>query len=267
MEAKVAVAITCNNCGYAYNSDDADRCAICDAPIQPANNINLPQAAGFLDQDGDTASPPPTQPSSISGGGPDNLASPAFSASNQKSAQNILDGRISHLERYDETVPNDFYRVMSRILIGLLILAPYVVLFVVSGIISFAFGFLGFSSLSQMFNPIIWSTTVFELLEVLALRRIRGTDTVPIYRGMVEDNNGREYAFIMRGSLNSGNLVVGHHVRLSGKRQRGTLIVRTGTDLTANGMILSSYHNPWKIVLVIVLCLYGVLALGIYVYL
>lgn len=267
MEAKIAVAIICNNCGYAYNNDDADRCAICDAPIQPANNINLPQAAGFLDQDGDTASPLPSQPSSIPGGGADNLASPAFSASNQESAQNVLDGRISHLERYDETVPNDFYRVMSRILIGLLILAPYVALFVVSGIISFAFGFLGFSSLSQMFNPIIWSITVFELLEVLALRRIRGTDTVPIYRGMVEDNNGREYAFIMRGSLNSGNLVVGHHVRLSGKRQTGTLIVRTGTDLTANGMILSSYHNPWKIVLVIVLCLYGVLALGIYVYL
>lgn len=261
------MAKTCNNCGYAYNSDDADRCAICNARIQPANNINLPQAAGFLEQDSDTASPPPSQPSSIPGGGPDNLASPASSASSQESTQNILDGRISHLERYDEAVPNDFYRVMSRILIGLLILIPYIALFVVSGIISFAFGFLGFSSLSQMFNPIIWSTTVFELLEVLALRRIRGTDTVPIYRGMIKDNNSRQYVFMMRGPLNSGNLVVGHHVALTGAWRNGTFIVRHGNDLTINAMISSSYRNPWRIVFFIVLFLYVGLGLGIYVYL
>lgn len=179
----------------------------------------------------------------------------------------MLEGQISHLERHDERPPTDCYRVVSRILIGLLLFVPYCVLFAVSGIISFVFAFLGFSSLTQLFNPIIWTTSIFELLEVIALGRIRKTDTVPVYRGMIEDSSGSEYAFIMRGSLNSGNLVVGHHVRLSGKRQRGTLIVRTGTDLTANGMILSSYHNPWKIVLVIVLCLYAVLALGIYVYL
>lgn len=266
MEKKIAVAIICNNCGYAYNSDDADRCAICDAPIQPANNINLPRAAGFLDQNGDTASPPPSQPSSIPDGGPDNLASPASSASNQESAQNILDGRISHLERYDETVPNDFYRVMSRILIGLLILAPYVALFVVSGIISFAFGFLGFSSLSQMFNPIIWSTTVFELLEVLALRRIRGTDTVPIYRGMVENNNSREYAFMLRGPLDLGNLVMGHHVRLLGEWKQGTFIARQGSDLTTETAIVSGYRNPWRIIFFVVLCLEVMLGLGVFLY-
>jgi len=268
MEKKIAVAITCNNCGYAYNGDDADRCTICAAPIMPTNDdVNLPQGSELIEQNDDTTPPPPPQATSISGGSPDNLASPTSSASNQESAQNILDGRINHLERYDETVPNDFYRVMSRILIGLLILVPYVVLFVVSGIISFAFGFLGFSSLFQMFNPIIWSTTVFELLEVLALRRIRGTDTVPIYRGMIKDDNSRQYAFMMRGPLNSGNLVVGHHVALTGAWRNGTFIVRHGNDLTVNAMISSSYRNPWRIVFFIVLLLYVGLGLGIYVYL
>lgn len=179
----------------------------------------------------------------------------------------MLEGQISHLERHDERPPTDFYRVVSRILIGLVLFVPYCVLFTVSGIISFVFAFLGFSSLTQLFNPIIWTTSIFELLEVIALGRIRETDTMPVYRGMIEDSSSREYAFIMRGPLNLGNLVVGHHVRFTGKDQRGTFIVQTGTDLTANGMILSSYHNPWKIVLVIVFCFYGVLAIGVYVHL
>ena len=179
----------------------------------------------------------------------------------------MLEGRISHLERHDERPPTDFYRVVSRILIGLFLFVPYGVLFAISGIISFAFAFLGFLSLAQLFNPIILTTSMLELLEVIALGRIRKTDTVPVYRGIIEDSSGREYAFIMRGPLKSGNLVVGHHVRLSGERRRGTLIVRTGTDLTANGMILSSYRNPWKIVFFVVLCIYVLLGIGVYVYL
>lgn len=179
----------------------------------------------------------------------------------------MLEGRISHLECHDERPPIDFYRMVSRILIGLVLFVPYGVLFAVSGIISFAFAFLDFSSLSQLFNPIIWTTSILELLEVIVLGHIRKTDTLPVYRGMIEVSSGREYAFIMRGPLNLGNLVAGHHVRFAGKDRRGTFIVRTETDLTANAMILSSYRNPWKIALVVVLCLYGVLALGVYVYL
>lgn len=80
----------------------------------------------------------------------------------------MFEGQISHLERHDEQPPTDCYRVISRILIGLVLFVPYAILFAVSGIISFAFAFLGFSSLTQSFNPIIRTTSILELKEEIA---------------------------------------------------------------------------------------------------
>ena len=106
------------------------------------------------------------------------------------------------------------YGILARIMIGFLVFIPYATLFILSGILSFLFAVIGFASLSQLFNPIIWTTSLFELLEVMVLRHLRGTIPLPIYRGMVEDNLGREYAFMLKGPLNLGNLVLGHHVGL-----------------------------------------------------
>ena len=180
--------------------------------------------------------------------------------------QNTLDGRISHVERQDERPRTDVYKVMASILIGILVLIPYVMLFLISGMLSFVFAFIGFSSLSQLFNPIIWTTSSFELLEVLVLRRISRSDSLPVYRGMVEDNNGREYAFMLRGPLDLGNLVMGHHVRLLGEWRQGTFIARQGSDLTTETAIVSGYRNPWRIIFFVVLGLEVMLGLGVFLY-
>ena len=261
------MAITCNNCGYAYNGDDAERCTICAAQIRPANDdINLPQHIELIEQNGDTAPPPPSQLTSINHSRQGDRESTPSSAPRFQSNQNTLAGRISHVERHDERLRADVYKVMASILIGILVLIPYGTLFLISGMLSFVFAFLGFSSLSQLFNPIIWTTSSFELLEVLVLRRISRIDSFPIYRGMVEDNNGREYAFMLRGPLDLGNLVMGHHVRLLGEWRQGTFIARQGSDLTTETAIISGYRNPWRIIFFIVLCLEVMLGLGIFLY-
>ena len=138
------------------------------------------------------------------------------------------------------------YKVVAGILIGLPVIIPFGALFIASGILSFSFAFLGFSSLSQLFNPIIWMTSSFELLEVMVLRRMNRVNTFPVYRGMVEDKSGEEHHFMFRGPLSLGNLVVGHHVRLSGDQREGTLVVRQGHDTTTGTAISSAYRNPWK---------------------
>ncbi len=261
------MAITCNNCGYAYNGDDAERCTICAAQIMTANDdVNLPQGSELIEQNSDTAAPPSSQPTLIHNSRPGNQESEPSSAARSQSNQNTLDGRISHVERHDERPRTDVYKVMASILIGILVLIPYGTLFLISGMLSFVFALLGFSSLSQLFNPIIWTTSCFELLEVLVLRRMSRIDSFPIYRGMVEDNNGREYVFMLRGPLDLGNLVMGHHVRLLGEWRQGTFIARQGSDLTTETAIISGYRNPWRIIFFIVLCLEVMLGLGIFLY-
>ena len=139
-------------------------------------------------------------------------------------------------------------------------------LFIVTGVISFSFAFVGFSSLTQLFNPFIWTTSFFEFLEVLALRRIRGTDTIPVYRGTIEDGLGREQDFMLRGSLRLGNLVIGHQVRLNGQWRSGTLLVQGGENLTTTSTISINYQNPWKRIFGAVLCFNLILALIILIF-
>jgi hypothetical protein len=172
-----------------------------------------------------------------------------------------LQGRLSHLERYDERPPRNVYRLIAHILIWVLVGIPYAALFLASGVLSLAFAITGFAALSHIFNPFNWTATVLELMEVLVLRRLRGSDNIPVYRGMVEDALGRESPFIFLGPLLLGNLVVGHHLRLQGTRRNGTFLVRGGTDLTTSSAISSSYRDPWRVICLILLTIYMGLAL------
>ena len=262
------MAKTCNHCGYAYNSDEAASCAICNSPIDEVAGGNAP-GTGYLGGGTETPLVPTlsSQPSAIHDSRPRHPVSSNTSPGlPRQQPQNILEGRISHLERYDERPGTDVYKVIASILIGLLIIIPFGALFIASGILSFSFAFLGFSSLSQLFNPIIWMTSSFELLEVIVLRRMNRGDTIPVYRGMVEDNHGQEHAFMLRGPLSLGNLVVGHHVRLSGRQREGTLVVRQGHDATTGTAISSAYRNPWKAILYGILGLDAMTALAAFLY-
>ena len=242
------MAKTCNHCGYAYNSDEAASCAICNSPIDAVDDVNL-SGAGYLGQGTETPLVPTLSghPSAISGSKThaqvDSTASPG---STRQLPQNILEGRISYVKERNERPERSVYKVIAGILIGLLVIIPFGGLFLVSGMLSFSFAFLGFPSLSQLFNPIIWMTSSFELLEVMVLRRMNRPDTFPVYRGVVENSSGEKHNFKLTGPLSLGDLLVGHHVRLSGNQRNGTLVVRQGYDATTGTVISSAYRNPWK---------------------
>ena len=241
------MAITCTKCGYTYNSDSAIHCSICNEFLQSGTNIRSASiSAGIQRNRQKVFSAPPAQV-----------------LKNQPSSVSLLEGRISHIERNDEIPQRDIFRILAKLLIGILFLIPYMGLFITTACFSFVFAIIGFRSLSQLFNPFIWSTSIFELLEIIVLRRIKGTDTVPIYRGMVEDTNSQEYSFIFRGPMRAGNLVAGHNVRLFGQRERGTFVTQNGMDMTSNSEIISDYRNPWRLIFYFILALYIIIGLGV----
>ena len=261
------MTIECDNCGYAYNDDDADRCGMCNSDLHNRNNsavndnprINQQQTIEMVELRPDSgitnfepaprrSSSPPDEPETV----------------RQNDRRRYLEGRITHIERHDEKPAPNFFSVVSKILIGILIIVPYLAIFMVSAILSLSFAILGYPSISQLFNPIIWTTTIMELMEVIVLRRMKGTDTVPIFRGMVEDHNSQEYAFWFRGPIRSGNLVVGHNVRLRGRWGRGTFMTQNGNDLTSNSEILSSYRNLWPYIFIALVIIYILLGLHFY---
>jgi len=270
------MAIVCEHCGYAYNPDSAIRCSVCHEDLQPnaavlpgvtgttqvfsgaanfVQNTN-PQAAVPAGSIGPDAQPP-LHPR------PATATATATVVPVRQGTQ--LSGRISHLERHDEAPSLNVYGIVSRFLIGFLILIPYAVLFIGTGILSLAFAIIGFAALSQLFNPIIWTTSLFELIELAILRRIRMTNTVPIYRGLVADTQGQEHSFRLRGPLRLGNLIVGHHVTLDGRWREGTFLGRSGFDHTASTSIASDFRNPWRVIFWIMACIY--VGAGITVYL
>lgn len=174
-----------------------------------------------------------------------------------------IEGRISHLECHDERPDRNIYRSLSYVLFGLLFFIPFSLTFLISGMISLSFAVIGFSSLSHLFNPVTWSIAVFEMMEILVLRRIGQSNLTPVYRGIVEDVGYQPFNFRMRGPLRMGNLIAGHLVRLSGRWERGTLLVQEGTDITTNAAIVSDHRNPWQVLFYILSVLNGAMILGL----
>ena len=146
-------------------------------------------------------------------------------------------------------------------LIGLLLFIPLSGLFFVFLIISITFGILRFRSLSQLFNPFHIAVTFFELAEIFVLRSIRGTDTIPVFRGTIEARDGNLYSFQMLGTLNHGQFVTGHHIRLEGDFRKGTFHAKKAYDTTTRSAITTRYRNPWRTVFYLILCIYVVLGI------
>ena len=160
----------------------------------------------------------------------------------------------------------DGYRFLSQCLIFLILFIPYLSLFFVTGALSLIFAVIGFGGVSRVLNPIAWSTAIFELLEIFVMRGFRSTHTVPMYRGMVEDEQSRQYAFMLQGPLSGGNLVLGHQVEFSGRNSRGTFIVSQGRDITARNDIVIRSRLKWRIILCITLAIYVFAGFGVYSY-
>jgi len=250
----LTMAITCPACGYAGNPDQAEKC-ICGEPLSSADDI---WTKALLDTDAQKEKPGSDLPGSPSPPppGPGGLLSTMIMGERDEAEKNRLAGRLTKVERYDERSPLGVFKTLSLILIWLAILVPYSILFVVTGIMSFIFMVLRFSTLADLFNPVNWTSGILRVWEILVLRRIRGTDTTPVYRGMVEDQHGQPCPFVLLGPLDLGNLVEGHDVEFSGRRCGGTFRVKKGYDLTSRSEITSAYRNPWKVIFFIMMTIY-----------
>lgn len=259
------MAQACANCGYAYNSDDAATCVICDRDLSIKDRVlnhSSPNSQVPLQQNRTVLSAHVSQTEGIlppyrnGRDVPDRSITPE---QQDRTRGAVLEGRISDLERQNERPPANILKGFSVFLLILLFILPYGTFFLLAGIISFIFAFLGISSIAQLFNPLVWTNTLLELLEVIVLRRLGGTNTVPIYRGIVEDTNDQEHVFMIRGPLIAGSLVRGHHVRFEGRTRNGTFYIREGEDQTLNARIRSGYRNPWRVIFVILIIVYLIL--------
>lgn len=255
----------CSNCRYAFNQDDSRRCAVCGETFSETySNQNSNQQSydpHQTEEDQYVSLDRSNDNHVLNSGIHESIQNPL---ANNHSSLRAINGRIVLVERNDERPPSDFFSITSKILIFFLIVIPFITLFLLTGILCLSFALLGLSALSQLFNPLIWSTALFELFEIVVLSRIRGTDTFPVYRGKIEGEGGQESFFIIRGPLHSGNLVTGHDVNFSGVSRRGTFYIQSGRDLTTNADITSSYRNPWRVVFVILILIYGVLGYFIF---
>ena len=190
----------------------------------------------------------PSSPSGPSNPSDNSIPEQEQLPSDNPNGGNILRGRVSHLDLRDERPPVNIYRTLSWVLITIMVIIPFGTFFILSGLVSLAFAIIGFQTLSQLFNPITWTHTLTEMVEVVVLRRFRSDDRVPIFRGMVEDRNNQEYSFLMYGPLQSGNLIIGQVIELNGQWQNGSFLVQNGNDLDTGAAIISSYRNPWRVI-------------------
>ena len=274
----------CDNCNYTLNIDADERCVICNNPISdrinesihsnkgvipsieeaPRDDTSQEQRVNFADSDilltrfssnhNNDAQPQNHQgninmfsgPSSPSNPSDNYVVKPERLSSDNPNGGNILRGRVSHLDLRDERPPVNIYRTLSWVLITIMVIIPFGTFFILSGLVSLAFAIIGFQTLSQLFNPITWTHTLTEMVEVVVLRRFRSDDRIPIFRGMVEDRNNQEYSFLLYGPLQSGNLFVGQLIEFNGQWQNGSFFVQNGNDLNTNAAITSSYRNPWR---------------------
>ncbi len=285
------MSVSCPSCGFALNKKNDSRCVICHNPL-PCGAGQSNAQNGRMDSREDPPRDDPWQsPPDMSGPGASRESGSAMSDSadpwqgeparpeprppirNDRDLQpeaetcqtgGGLNGRISHLERYDEAPMFDGYRLTSRCMIFLILFIPYLLLFLTTGALSLVFAVIGFGGIARIFNPIAWSTTILELLEIFALRRVSGAHTVPIYRGMVEDEQSRLYAFMLQGPLAGGNLVLGHQVEFSGNSSRGTFIVSQGRDITTQNDIVIRGRLKWRIILCMTLAIYCFVGYGVY---
>lgn len=251
-------------CGYGFNDDPMKPCKMCGKPLTQTAQIGTGEDEGALtkpDPDGQIM-----EAGGLVGVGEDVLPSRAELTSDSHYGSmpgrgDVVEGRITHLERNDEPPPRTVYWAMGQLLLWPLILVPYVTLFAISGFLALVFAILGFGMLSQLLNPFVWTTTLMEFFEILVLRRLRGTTNIPVYRGLISAEDGREYHFLLRGPLSLGNLIQGRSVRLYGRSRGTTLIATGGNEVAFPGTeIRSRYRDPWRIVLPILVAVYGLLA-------
>jgi hypothetical protein len=243
------MSITCNICGYTLNPDDAQRCGICQRPLAVSGRLPENNVPGDIQ----TEVIPPNRTA--------RPARPAATADNPRQPDainsNVLEGRLSHVERHDERPTKSVFQILSYLLLFFCFGLPYGVLFLLSGIFSFSLIILGFSNVAAVFNPVSWTHFISEMLEVVFLRRIGLNSMVPIYRGMIQLASGNDVHFQFFGPLRLGNLIQGHRIRFQGRMQGGNFVARSGVDLDTSAEISSGHRDPWPIIFAFLLAVSG----------
>lgn len=243
------MSITCNICGYTLNPDDAIHCGICHRPlagsVRPPENVMAEDLQTEVITSNRRARP--TQTAATAGNPQQTYAI----------NPNMLEGRLSYVERNDERPTKGVYQILSYLLLFFCFGLPYGVLFLLSGIFSFSLIILGFPNVAGVFNPVSWTHFISEMLEVVFLRRIGLNSMVPVYRGMVQLASGNDVHFQFFGPLRLGNLIQGHRIRFQGRMQGGNFVARSGTDLDTSAQISSGHRDPWPMIFAFLLVVSG----------
>jgi hypothetical protein len=213
------MAITCPNCNFAGNPNNAEKCQLCNSPFgQTARNIPSTAYEASIP----TAEPP----------------------------QNQLAGRITWIETTTENIEFNWYRFLSQVILFLMFLPLLFVIFAISFALWISLAILGFRTLSSAISPFNVANSINSLGILLAVvfPRVPQRNQVPAVRLTVQGSEG-ERAVLIRGELVSGTFRRGDQVELNGRWRNGTLIMQSGYNRTLH-TALELRRDYWWVVFI-----------------
>ena len=230
------MAITCQSCYFAGNSNSAAFCQQCGATLS-------------------TSYPSPPNPT-----GPTVHAAPA--ATTASGTYNLC-GTVTWLEQTLEQTDFDWYRFLSQLILFLVALPLFIAIFAVTSVLWIVFMVLGFSSLSHDVSPfnMLNSVNSFGTLVAIILPRVPKCYQVAALRLTIHDSKC-ENAALIKGQLVSGTFRKGDDVQLSGVWKSGTLFVKSGFNKTLNTSIVLR-KEYWNVVFWILIGVIFVVAFGL----
>ena len=229
------MAITCQSCYFAGNSNSAAFCQQCGATLGTSHQ----------------SQPSATRPT---------VNAPSAGAT--ASAYDLC-GTVTWLEQTLEQTDFDWYRFLSQLIIFLVALPLFIAIFAVTSVLWMAFTVLGFSSLSRDVSPfnMLNSVNSFGTLVAIILPRVPKCYQVSALRLTVHDSKC-ENAALIKGQLVSGTFRKGDDVQLSGVWKSGTLFVTSGFNKTLNTSIVLR-KEYWNVVFWILMGAIFIIAFGL----
>lgn len=243
------MAITCPNCGFAANPNDAESCQQC--------NTLLSQQT-FPGQTSGSMTAPSVKTSCIGPRSaayePTGMSQAALECDEETPiSPNRLSGRVTWIETSTENVDFNWCQFLTQLFLFIMFLPLLALAFAASTVLWIALAILGFSSLSREVSPFNIANTMnsFGILLAIIFPRIPQRNQVPAFRFTVQNDQGERAAFI-KGEMTSGTFRKGDELELDGEWRNGTLIVQRGYNRSLQTSI-EIRGDYWRFALMAVL--------------
>jgi len=234
------MAITCPNCNFAGNPNNADACQLCNNPFRRASQP-IPQSDQDIHPIDESPSPGRQTLEHVAPHEESVLFSDGLS-------QHQILGRITWIEATTENLDFNWYRFLSQVILFLMFLSFLFVIFAISFLLCISLAIIGFRTLSSATSPFNVANSINSLGILLAVvfPRVPQRTQVPAVRLTVQDSEG-ERAVLIKGELITGTFRRGDEVELDGRWQNGTLIMQRGYNRTLR-TVLELHRDYWWIV-------------------